>query len=171
MGPHLPVLRFLVAQNQLTPRKKNEKSRSRTQSERSERSGDENNKSNEEEKSPQPHPEPPKKSSIFGDAKPVDTTKKEREIEAKLKTIEVNDDVKKERPRSGGSNIHPENSNDNNHGTGTVHDNNVKGDKRNVRSPTTIKKVEEKPPNFIETSKFAALPVEDDVGSGKEDSD
>ena len=25
--------------------------------------------------------------------------------------------------------------------------------------------------NFIETSKFAALPVEDDVGSGKEDSD
>jgi len=147
------------------------KSRSRTQSERSERSGDENNKSNEEEKSPQPHPEPPKKSSIFGDAKPVDTTKKEREIEAKLKTIEVNDDVKKERPRSGGSNIHPENSNDNNHGTGTVHDNNVKGDKRNVRSPTTIKKVEEKPPNFIETSKFAALPVEDDVGSGKEDSD
>ena len=27
-----------------------------------------------------------------------------------------------------------------------MHDNNVKGDKRNVRSPTTIKKVEEKPP-------------------------
>ena len=44
-------------------------------------------------------------------------TKQEREIEAKLKTMEVNDDVKKERPRSGGSNIHPENSNDNNHGT------------------------------------------------------
>merc|ERR1712045_1027761 len=169
MGPHLPVLRFLVAQNQLTPRKKNEKSRSRTQSERSERSGDENNKSNEEEKSPQPHPEPPKKSSIFGDAKPVDTTKKEREIEAKLKTIEVND-VKKERPR-GGQNIHPENSNDKNHGTGTVNDDDDNGDKRNVRSPTTIKKVEEKPPNFVESSKFAALPVEDDVGSGKEDSD
>ena len=91
------------------------KSRSRTQSERS---GDENNKSNEEEKSSQADPEPPKppkKSSIFGDAKPVDTTKKEREIEAKLKTIEV-DDVKKERPR-GGQNIHPENSNDKNHGT------------------------------------------------------
>ena len=63
---------------------------------------------------PEP-PKPPKKSSIFGDAKPVDTTKKEREIEAKLKTIEV-DDVKKERPR-GGQNIHPENSNDKNHGT------------------------------------------------------
>jgi translation initiation factor 4B len=150
------------------------KSRSRTQSERSERSGDENNKSNEEEKSPQPHPEPPKKSSIkssiFGDAKPVDTTKKEREIEAKLKTIEV-DDVKKERPR-GGQNIHPENSNDKNHGTGSVNDDDDdKGDKRNVRSPTTIKKVEEKPPNFVESSKFAALPVEDDVGSGKEDSE
>merc|ERR1712045_1041836 len=111
------------------------KSRSRTQSERSERSGDENNKSNEEEKSPQPHPEPPKKSSIFGDAKPVDTTKKEREIEAKLKTIEV-DDVKKERPR-GGQNIHPENSNDKNHGTGTANDDDDdKRDKRNVRSPT-----------------------------------
>lgn len=147
------------------------KSRSRTQSERS---GDENNKSNEEEKSSQPDPEPPKpapkKSSIFGDAKPVDTTKKEREIEAKLKTIEV-DDVKKERPR-GGQNIHPENSNDKNHGTGTVNDDDDdKGDKRNVRSPTTIKKVEEKPPNFVESSKFAALPVEDDVGSGKEDSE
>ena len=74
-----------------------------------ERDGDENNKSNEEEKSPQPHPEPLKKSPIFGDAKPVDTIKKEREIEAKLKTMEVNDDVKKERPRSGCSNIHPEN--------------------------------------------------------------
>jgi len=87
--------------------------------------------------------------NIFGQAKPVDTTKREREIEEKLKRVDVNEDDKpshKSEPK--------------------------KIEKRPQRSPPPMKKAEEaKAPNFVASNKYAFLPDEEDVGSGKEDSD
>jgi len=135
-------------------RQQNEvKSRSRTVSEKS---GESESSHHETEIQQQP----PKKSSIFGDAKPVDTTKKEREIEEKLHKLDVTNSNDKDRPRihSTGPRIHPE-SKKNNVGDGE-------------RSPPPVKKIEEeKPPNFIGSNKYAVLPDDDDVGSGKENSD
>ena len=105
------------------------KSRSRTVSEKS----GESESSHQETEIQQ---QPPKKSSIFGDAKPVDTTKKEREIEEKLHKLDVTNSNDKDRPRihSTGPRIHPESKK-----------NNV-GD----RSPPLVKKIEEeKPPVSI----------------------
>lgn len=45
----------------------------------------------------------PVRSSIFGDAKPVDTTRREKEIEEKLKTLEVVDEPSKEEKADGTS--------------------------------------------------------------------
>merc|ERR1711976_70943 len=91
---------------------------------------------------------PPAK-NIFGQAKPVDTTKREREIEEKLRKVDVNDD-KDAQPKSAPKKI----------------------EKREQRSPPVMKKAEEKkPPNFVASNKYAFLPDEEDVGSGKEDSD
>ena len=111
------------------------KSRSRTVSEKS---GESESSSHQETEIQQQQQQPPKKSSIFGDAKPVDTTKKEREIEEKLHKLDVTNSNDKDRPRihSTGPRIHPESKK-----------NNV-GD----RSPPLVKKIEEeKPPvsNFF----------------------
>ena len=83
-------------EEKLQREKASEKARSRTSSEA-------------EHDLPHDHPPPQNKSaSIFGQAKPVDTSKKDREIEQKLKTLEVVDEKapvihaekKKQPPRS-----------------------------------------------------------------------
>ena len=90
----------------------NAKNNERTKklSERSDRSDDDN--------------APPPK-NIFGQAKPVDTTKREREIEEKLKRVDVNDEDKKPSHKSEPKRI----------------------EKRPQKSPPPMKKAEEtKPP-------------------------
>ena len=127
-------------QNQLQLQKSEEKSRSRTTSERSgeDDSGVENDGGKAADQGP------PKKSSIFGDAKPVDTSKKEREIEEKLKHVDIDDD-KKQQPRNSGPRIHsdskpdPKKNNNPNRDGGD--------DKKSPRSPPPMKKMEDaKPP-------------------------
>ena len=72
---------------------------------------------------------PPAK-NIFGQAKPVDTTKREREIEEKLRKVDVNDD-KDAPPKSAPKKI----------------------EKREQRSPPVMKKAEEKKPPVINFSR------------------
>ena len=75
---------------------------------------------------------PPAK-NIFGQAKPVDTTKREREIEEKLRKVDVNDDkdAPPQPPKSAPKKI----------------------EKREQRSPPVMKKAEEKKPPVINFSR------------------
>ena len=126
-------------EEKLQLQKTEEKSRSRTTSERS--GGDDSGVENDGGKADQG---PPKKSSIFGDAKPVDSSKREREIEEKLKHVDIDDD-KKQQPRNSGPRIHSDSKPDhkkNNNPNRDGHD-----DKRSPRSPPPMKKMEDaKPP-------------------------
>lgn len=109
------------------------KNRSRTTSERS---------------SDTEHEQPKKSASIFGQAKPVDTMKREREIEEKLRKTDINedhaDDVKNNKPA-------PQSSN-----KGAAKE-------KRERSPPPMKKIEEaKAPNFAGSNKYAFLPEADE---------
>jgi len=54
----------------------------------------------------------------------------------------------------------------------TTESNDISGDKKKVHSPTPPKHVEEdKPPKVAVSNKYAFLPEDDEVGSGKDDSD
>jgi len=102
--------------------------------------------------------------SIFGGARPVDTTKREREIEEKLRKTDINN----EKPKTSN---HPQHKNESNNQRSRDRPETEEKEKK-VRSPPPPKEVEEaKPPNFAVSNKYAFLNDDDDVGSGKEDSD
>ena len=109
------------------PNTKNQQQRSRTHSERSDDSRE--NHSSENARSV---PAPQKSgNSIFGGAKPVDTTRREREIEEKLKKVDI--DSEKSGPRNNSSNH-------------DRHTNSESNSQKKVRSPPPPKEyVEDKP--------------------------
>ena len=134
-------------EEKLQLQKTEEKSRSRTTSERS---GGDDSGVEHDSKADQG---PPKKSSIFGDARPVDTSKKEREIEEKLKHVNVDDDKKQQQPRNSGPRIHsdskpadPKKNSDPDRGQVKRDDN---------RSPPPMKKMEDAKPPVIFSSFFS----------------
>jgi translation initiation factor 4B len=122
--------------------------RSRTTSERSDESIE------------KPAPAPKSNSGgIFGNARPVDTTKREREIEEKLRKTDINS----EKPQ------HKNESNSQRSRDRYVED---EEKEKKVRSPPPPKVVEEaKPPDFAVSNKYAFLNEDDEVGSGKDESD
>ena len=110
-------------QKQQSNEPKNANNRSRTTSERSSESSE---------------PPAPSTGSIFGQARPVDTTKREREIEEKLKKTDLNSEKRDDNTVRKSYDRKSENS-------GTISPNQVDG--KRSKSPPPMKKVEEsKPP-------------------------
>jgi translation initiation factor 4B len=142
--------------------------RSRTTSERSDDSRENNRQIDEEPKSdrhappakPDRAPPPAAKSNPFGNARPIDTTKREREMEEKMRKTDISED----KPRSN----QQKSQNDD---TKTNSNEKTGGDEpTKVRSPPPPKEIEE-PPKVAVSNKYAFLPEDDEVGSGKDDSD
>ncbi len=130
------------------------KNRSRTTSERSATSEEDK----EKESSSRPAPSKPSAASIFGGAKPVDTTKREKEIEEKLKKLEVSPessgassgDKQKEKARSG-ADRNRSGGDQNRRRDDRDRDRDRdrrdhKNDRKSDRSPPPIKKIEEAEP-------------------------
>merc|ERR1712008_86379 len=110
-------------------------------------------------------PPPAAKSNPFGNAKPIDSTKREREMEEKLRKTEIVDDKSRSKTPT---NQKPQHTNEK---TTTNSDEKSGGDgPKKVRSPTPPKEIEE-PPKVAVSNKYAFLPEDDEVGSGKDDSD
>jgi len=168
----------------------------RTQSQSSNRSCDDEDK--------KPDIKKPASSDIFGSAKPIDTSAREREIEEKLKKSRAanaenqkpgrrddrGEQSYKNRPNRGGGGDrnydrrddgrdrrrddrrdgdrhHDRNRDNRQDGRRQGHD-----DNRRNKSPPPMKKVDEqKAPNFIGSNKFQFLQGDDEVGSGKSDSE
>ena len=129
-----------LQKQQSSDKPKNQDSRSRTTSERSSDAGSE--------------PAPSRgggggSASIFGQARPVDTTQREREIEEKLKKTDINSEnsSKSSQPR----NKSYDDNRDYNRKAGsgkTSPDNDMASEKRS-RSPPPMKKAEEDKPPVI----------------------
>ena len=128
-----------LQKQQSSDKPKNQDSRSRTTSERSSDAGSE----------PAPSRGGGGSASIFGQARPVDTTQREREIEEKLKKTDINSEnsSKSSQPR----NKSYDDNRDYNRKAGsgkTSPDNDMASEKRS-RSPPPMKKAEEDKPPVI----------------------
>merc|ERR1739838_1035042 len=127
----------------------------------------------------------------FGNARTIDSTKREREIEEKLRKTDISEDKPRSNQQKSQHTDEKTTTNSNEKSGGdepkkvrsppppkeieeppTTESNDISGDKKKVHSPTPPKHVEEdKPPKVAVSNKYAFLPEDDEVGSGKDDSD